>query len=178
MTGRHARRTPRWLYFSLVGCTGALLPAAAGAGWHSTWAPTVQPTAAALPSLERPDDAGARGMGRAERAVLPTIVPTDADVWEPDDGPVTYYGQPLPTRTTVPTPVVVEPAPAPEPSVVVIGTPPVYAEPEPEPEPPVDAGSPLIPTPVVEDVEPVVEELAEPTVPSLIEELVDGLVQP
>lgn len=120
--------------------------------WLSAVAIAPDATAAATPHpaaipTERADDPGARA-GRYQRPVTPTIVASDAPVWDEGKGPVIVNGQPLRTTTAA------RPAPARVAPVVE----PAPAEPPP-PEPPTSAAEP----PPVIGLPPVDETPPEPT---------------
>lgn len=195
MTGRHAQPTPpptpprhAWALRPIAVAAGILIAAGTGAGWHSTWAPTVQPIAVALSTAERSDDTGARAARGFPTLVRPTIVPTDVTPWSEDDGPVTFYGQALPTRTEVrrgPPPAAPTPAPQRDPGV---GPPPSLPDPQPEP---TQAGQTIglpdvvvivtpEPEPVDTEPEPDPEPApAEPPAePTVTEQPIDDAVQP
>lgn len=171
---RHARDHRR---ITTIGTTAGLLTAAALAmGWHGTWAPTVQPTAVALPTPQQAAQpaAGTRGF---PTLVRPTLVPTDVTVWSQEDGPVTFYGRALPTRTAAPETVVRDDGQAcrcedrPEPAAPGTPTPPPAEE--------TQAGKVVGLPPVVVEPEPPAApaEPAEPT-PTGLPTVIDGLLEP
>jgi hypothetical protein len=138
--------------------------------------------AVALPSAEPTDVVRRGGPLGPVPPVLPTIVPTDAQVWEPSLGPVIVDGRPLPS----PTVSVVPAAPVPEsveqpplaagassgpaddatdpPLVGVPDVPAATEEPSPDPEPLPDPIVPVIPEPVVEPSASTSTEVQEPPV--------------
>lgn len=72
---------------------------ALGAAFSAAATPHVDaPSSTALPSTER-DNLSGHGADTPGPLELPTIVPTDAPVWEPAKGRVIVNGKPLPAPT-------------------------------------------------------------------------------